>query len=246
MTCDLKSALFELRGAVVRYGARVALGPVELAVPRAQTVALLGPSGSGKSTLLRVLLGLIRPDEGSVGFDGAPPDRAARLRMGTVIQEGGLFPHLTARDNVALMPRQLGWPSARVDERVAALAELARLPADALARYPAQLSGGQRQRVALMRALALDPEALLLDEPLGALDPLIRAELQDELREIFAGLGKTVIFVTHDLAEAAFFAGRIVLLADGAIVQDGPIAALLERPATPFVTRFVRAQRTLA
>jgi osmoprotectant transport system ATP-binding protein len=246
MTDDLKEVLFELRGAVVRYGGRVALGPVDLAVPRAQTVALLGPSGSGKSTLLRALLGLIAPDEGSVRFDGAPPDRAARLRMGTVIQEGGLFPHLTARDNVALMPRQLGWPSARVDERLAALAGLTRLPADALARYPAQLSGGQRQRVALMRALALDPEALLLDEPLGALDPLIRADLQDELREIFAGLGKTVIFVTHDLAEAAFFAGRIVLLADGAIVQDGPLAALLERPATPFVTRFVRAQRTLA
>ena len=238
-----QAPLFELRGAVVRFGDRVALGPVELAVARGQTVALLGPSGSGKSTLLRLLLGLLRPDAGTVLFDGAPPTRAARLRMGTVIQDGGLFPHLTAAANVGLMPRQLGWSTARIAARTEELAALTEFPRDALARHPGQLSGGQRQRVALMRALVLDPEALLLDEPLGALDPLIRADLQEELRAIFARLGKTVVFVTHDLAEAGFFAARIVLLAEGRVVQDGTWRQLLDEPASPFVSRFVRAQR---
>jgi osmoprotectant transport system ATP-binding protein len=141
------------------------------------------------------------------------------------------------------MARHLGWPAERIDARVAELAALTRFPVEALRRHPSQLSGGQRQRVALMRALLLDPEVLLLDEPLGALDPLIRADLQRDLREVFRALGKTVVLVTHDLAEAAFFADRIVLLRDGALVQEGTLADLLERPADPFVTRFVRAQR---
>jgi osmoprotectant transport system ATP-binding protein len=165
------------------------------------------------------------------------------MRVGYVIQDGGLFPHLTARGNVTLMARYLGQDRRAIAARVDKLAELTRFPADGLDRYPHQLSGGQRQRVGLMRALMLDPDALLLDEPLGALDPLIRADLQTELREVFRALDKTVVMVTHDLGEAAFFAHRVILLREGRIVQEGSPADLWRRPADPFVTRFVQAQR---
>jgi osmoprotectant transport system ATP-binding protein len=163
--------------------------------------------------------------------------------MGYVIQEGGLFPHLSIRRNVALMAREFGWEPARRDARLTELAELARLPAALLERYPLEVSGGQRQRAALMRALMLDPDLLLLDEPLGALDPMIRVELQQELKDIFRRLGKTVLLVTHDLAEAVHFGDRLVLLRAGRIVQLGRPADLLERPAEPFVEAFVNAQR---
>jgi osmoprotectant transport system ATP-binding protein len=241
---DQVAPLFRVAGAVKRYGGRAALGPIDLEIARGTTCAVIGPSGCGKSTLLRLLIGLLAPDEGAVAFDGAPPTLAARLRMGYVIQDGGLFPHMTAAQNVTLMARQTGWEAARVAERLAALAELARFPKDGLERYPAELSGGQRQRVGLMRALMLDPEALLLDEPLGALDPLVRAELQEDLARIFAELGKTVVLVTHDLGEAAYLGRRIVLMRDGRVVQDGSIADLRDAPAEAFVTKFVRAQRS--
>jgi osmoprotectant transport system ATP-binding protein len=229
------------------YAGRPALGPLSLNVPAGRTTVLIGPSGCGKSTLLRLLIGLVEPDAGAVAFDGVPvtPDtaRSVRLRVGYVIQDGGLFPHLTARGNVTLMARHLGRDRAGIAARVNELAELTCFPPDGLDRYPQQLSGGQRQRVGLMRALMLDPDALLLDEPLGALDPLVRADLQAELRDIFRSLGKTVVLVTHDLGEAAFFADRVVLLRDGRIIQEGSPADLWHRPADPFVTRFVQAQR---
>jgi len=237
---------FELRGVAKRYGGARGLAPTDLRLERGRTTVLIGPSGCGKSTLLRLLLGLLRPDEGDVRFDGEPVVPASRLRMGHVIQEGGLFPHLTAAGNVALVARWLGWRRDKIDARLAELAALVRLPADALLRYPVELSGGQRQRVGLMRALMLDPEVLLLDEPLGALDPMIRAELQDDLRAIFAELDKTVVLVTHDLAEAAYLGHHIVLLRDGRIVQQGTLAELVGQPADPFVTAFVNAQRRLA
>ena len=239
--------MFHLDGAAKRFAGRTALGPISVEIPAGKTTVLIGPSGCGKSTLLRLLIGLIVPDDGSVSFERvAVTDATAqsvRRKVGYVIQDGGLFPHLSARGNVALLARHLAWPRARIDARIAELAELTRFPLDALARSPNQLSGGQRQRVGLMRALMLDPVALLLDEPLGALDPLVRAELQDDLRGIFRKLQKTVVLVTHDLGEAAFFADRIVLLKDGLIVQDGTAADLWHRPADPFVTRFVQAQR---
>lgn len=239
--------MFALRDVSKVYAGRPALGPLTLDVPAGRTTVLIGPSGCGKSTLIRLLIGLVEPDAGSVTFDGAPvtPDtvRAVRLRTGYVIQDGGLFPHMTARGNVTLMARHLGWDQTRIDSRVRELAELTRFPADGLDRHPRQLSGGQRQRVGLMRALMLNPDALLLDEPLGALDPLVRADLQAELRDIFRALGKTVVLVTHDLGEAAFFADQVVLLRDGQIVQQGSAADLWHRPADPFVTRFVQAQR---
>jgi osmoprotectant transport system ATP-binding protein len=242
--------MLELEGIEKRFGSTLALQGIDLAFAAGETVALLGASGCGKSTLLRVALGLLAPDRGRVTLDGIPLDaRSApllRRRFGYVIQEGGLFPHLTTRGNVSLMARYLGWEARRIETRLRELAELTRFPADALERYPAQLSGGQRQRVALMRALALDPEVLLLDEPLGSLDPLVRAELQQDLRRVFRALGKTVLLVTHDVAEAAFFADRIVLLRDGRVLQQGALVDLLNAPADEYVTRFVRAQRALA
>jgi osmoprotectant transport system ATP-binding protein len=242
--------VFELLGVSKQFGATVALAPLDLRVEPSQTLVLIGTSGSGKSTLLRLLIGLETPDTGEVRFEGAPvrPAQAAALRrrLGYVIQGGGLFPHLTARQNVTLLARHLGWDEARLDARVAALAELVQLPKALLDRYPLQLSGGQAQRVSLMRGLMADPQVLLLDEPLGALDPITRYELQADLRNIFNALRKTVVMVTHDLGEAAFFADRILLMREGRVVQDGTFADLVERPAEPFVTQFVRAQHAPA
>jgi len=226
------------------------LGPLSLEVPARRTLALVGPSGCGKSTLLRLVVGLLSPDQGTVEVDGtrvtAGTRDRLRLGMGYVIQEGALFPHLTAAENVALLARDQRWSESAIAQRLDALARLAHFPQELLARYPAQLSGGQRQRVALMRALVLDPSVLLFDEPLGALDPMIRAKLQDELAQLFRTLEKTVLFVTHDLAEAAFVADEVVLLREGQVVQCGTAMDLVERPAEPFVTEFVRAQRVFA
>jgi osmoprotectant transport system ATP-binding protein len=242
--------ILELRGAAKRYDGKTVLAPLDLQVARGETVGLIGPSGAGKTTILRLALGLLAPDAGVVRFRGAPLDRsnvrAVRRQLGYVAQDGGLFPHLTAAQNVELMARHLGWDASRIRARRHELLELTRFPADALDRLPAQLSGGQRQRVGLMRALFLDPDLLLLDEPLGAIDPVVRAELQDDLSAIFTRLGKGVIVVTHDLAEAAFFARRLVLLREGRVVQQGSIEALVRAPAEPFVTRFVEAQRRLS
>ena len=235
--------VFELSGVKKRYGV---LGPVDLRIDERETVALIGPSGAGKSTLLRMLNGLVAPDAGEVRFRGRPlPEDLAPLRrqIGYVIQGGGLFPHLDARGNAALVARWLGWDEPRIEARIADLAALVRLPEDALARPPSRLSGGQAQRVGLMRALMLDPEVLLLDEPLGSLDPITRFDLQEDLRAAFARLEKTVVLVTHDLAEAAFFAPRLVLLRDGRVVQSGSARELCSAPAEAFVERFVRAQR---
>jgi len=240
--------MLEIEGVSRSYGGAQALSPTTLAFESGRTTVLIGPSGCGKSTLLRLLIGLIAPDGGSIRFDGAPIDSSTlpqiRRRMGYVIQDGGLFPHLSARDNVIVMARHLGWDTARIAARVETLCALTRFPADALGRYPAGISGGQRQRVSLMRALMLDPDVLLLDEPLGALDPMIRADLQSDLRAIFRSLAKTVVLVTHDMGEAAFLGDTIVLLCEGRIVQRGALGDLLRAPADPFVTRFIQAQRT--
>jgi osmoprotectant transport system ATP-binding protein len=169
-----------------------------------------------------------------------------RRRIGYVIQEGGLFPHLTASANVLLMARHLGKPDDEMRRRLSELCALTRFPENLLARYPVELSGGQRQRVSLMRALMLSPELLLLDEPLGALDPLVRASLQKDLKEIFARLRQTALLVTHDLAEAAYLADEIVLMNEGQIVQRGSMADFRDHPASDFVSEFINAQRDLA
>ena len=229
------------------YGETAALTPTDLQVPGNETLVLIGPSGCGKSTLLRLIAGLIQPDTGSVTFDNTVQTPTnilqMRLRMGYVIQEGGLFPHLTVHNNVTVMARFLRRDNDWIATRVAELADLVRLPQALMQRYPVELSGGQRQRVSLMRALMLDPELLLLDEPLGALDPMIRYELQQELKKIFAQLGKTVIMVTHDIAEAAYFGHTLVLMRDGGIVQTGSFKQLAQTPAEPFVEQFITAQR---
>jgi osmoprotectant transport system ATP-binding protein len=241
--------VIELTGVEKHYEGRTILQPTDLTLEAGQTTVLIGPSGCGKSTLLRLMIGLITPDAGKVLFEGEAlrPESLGklRLRMGYVIQDGGLFPHLDARANVSLMARYLGWEETRIDKRLEELVELTHFPRDGLGRFPAQISGGQRQRVSLMRALMLDPDVVLLDEPLGALDPLIRADLQGDLRSIFRSLEKTVVMVTHDLAEAAYFANTIVLMREGRIAQLGSYRDLIERPADEFVSRFVRAQRGL-
>ncbi len=229
-----------------KFEDETAVDALTLEVAPQQTTVLIGPSGCGKSTILRLIVGLEQVDEGRISFDEQPLDTwdigDLRKRIGYVIQGGGLFPHMTARENITLMANHVGWAGGRIDERVEALRELTHLEADQLERYPAQLSGGQKQRVALMRALMLDPECLLLDEPLGALDPMIRARLQDELRDIFDELDKTVLLVTHDMQEAAHFADTVALLRAGRLVQAATVDDLVERPADPFVTEFIRAQ----
>ncbi|MBI1388895.1 MAG: ATP-binding cassette domain-containing protein [bacterium] len=240
--------MFDLRHVWKRYETADALRDVNLSIPEGETTILIGPSGCGKSTLLRLLIGLIEPSEGEVIFEGERLQPGAliemRRRMGYVIQDGGLFPHLTARENATLMAHYLGWSGDRVNDRLHELAELTHFPASGLDRHPAHLSGGQQQRVSLMRALMLDPRVLLMDEPLGALDPMIRAELQEELRDIFRTLKKTVVMVTHDLAEAAFFGHSIVLMRQGGVLQQGSLHELFHNPADEFVNRFIKAQRS--
>ncbi len=238
-----------LEGVQKSVGGREIISPTTLEVGRSKTVALIGPSGSGKSTLLKMVLGLVVPDRGEVTVDGArvTPETAlsVRRRIGYVIQEGGLFPHMTARENASLVARLSGWEAERLRARVDELCALVRLPLSALERHPGELSGGERQRVGLVRALVLDPPVLLLDEPLGALGPLVRAALQSDLREIIRELSKCVVFVTHDMAEAAYFGDDIALLRDGRVVQRAPMRELIDAPAEPFVTEFVNAQRSL-
>jgi osmoprotectant transport system ATP-binding protein len=230
-----------------RFGRKDALARTDLTVDGERCLALVGPSGSGKSTILRLVLGLVLPDEGTITIGGEVLDaRSApsmRLRMGYVIQDGGLFPHLNAEDNAVIVARQNGWSAARAQKRLMELIDLVGLSSEHLRRYPIELSGGERQRVGLMRALMLDPPILLFDEPLAALDPLIRVRLQEDLRRIFRELKKTVLFVTHDLTEAAYVADEIALLHHGKIVQKGALAQLMKQPKDAFVTEFFQAQR---
>jgi osmoprotectant transport system ATP-binding protein len=230
------------------YGSTKALDSINLTIHSCSTTVLIGPSGCGKSTLIRLIIGIIKPDKGNVYVEDEMLTSnnvfALRQRMGYVIQDGGLFPHLTARENVSLMADYLGWNKDRIRKRIVKLCELTKFPFDALDRFPVQISGGQRQRVSLMRALMLDPDILLLDEPLGALDPLIRFELQMDLKKVFQALGKTVLMVTHDIGEAGFFGDKIVLLKSGCIVQEGALIDLVRTPADPFVTYFINAQRS--
>jgi osmoprotectant transport system ATP-binding protein len=244
------NTLIEFSGVSKSYGDAAALHPTDLAFERGKTTVLIGPSGCGKSTLLRLIIRLLDPDSGTIRFDGAAMTAAnvfeLRRRIGYVIQDGGLFPHLTARKNILLMSSHLKRPAAEMEKRLAELCALTRFPGSALDRFPIELSGGQRQRISLMRALALSPELLLLDEPFAALDPLVRSALQKDLKEIFFRLNQTAILVTHDLAEAAYLADQIVLMSEGSVVQIGTLEDLRTKPAVPFVTEFINAQRALA
>ena len=237
--------MIELHGITKRYGEKLVVAPTTLTVQARTCLVLVGPSGCGKSTLLRLILGLLTPDAGHVIVGGVVLTPATELevrrRTGYVIQEGGLFPHLTATDNVILLARHLGWKAERIAARVDELATLVELDAALLRRYPAELSGGQKQRVGIMRALMLDPQVVLLDEPMGALDPVVRARLQKDLKRIFSELGKTVVLVTHSLDEASYFGDDIALMREGRVLQRGTMRELTESPADPFVREFVEA-----
>lgn len=237
-TIAFKGVRKSFRGSEVLHGIDLRFSP--------GTSVVIGSSGSGKSTLLRLLAGLEQADAGEITVGETSLDTrnlfAHRRRLGYVIQEGGLFPHLTAWQNATLMARYLKRDSDWIRERVKRLIEMTHLAEPLLKRYPAELSGGERQRVALMRALMMEPEILLLDEPLGALDPLVSYELMPELAAVFEALGNTVIFVTHDLDEAAYFGDQVVLLHDGAVAQSGTFDDLTDHPSSDFVRNFVRAQ----
>ena len=242
--------MIELESVSKKFGTTIALHETDLSIDAGKTTVLIGSSGCGKSTILRLIIGLLEPTTGTIRIEGqrvsASTILALRRRIGYVIQEGGLFAHLTAAQNVLLMAKHLKRPVAQMETRLRELCKLTHFPENGLRRYPVELSGGQRQRVSLMRALMLEPGVLLLDEPFGALDPMVRARLQEELKEIFERLRQTTVLVTHDMAEAAFLADRIVLLNEGRIVQSGTLDDLRSRPASPFVREFLNAQRLLA
>jgi osmoprotectant transport system ATP-binding protein len=227
--------VIELAGARVCYGTREVIRGIDLSLHTGETTVLLGRSGSGKTTLLRSILGLVAPRAGEVRVQGRSTREwdpiALRRRTGYVLQEGGLFPHYSVARNVGLVPELEGWAPTRIAARVAELLELVGLPvAEFGPRFPHQLSGGQRQRVGVARALGVDPPLLLCDEPFGALDPITRAELQREFRAMARSLGKTIVFVTHDVREALTLGDRIVLLVDGQVAVDTPAAALRDSP----------------
>jgi len=211
-----------------------------------KTTAIIGHSGCGKSTILRIIIGLTQPTSGTVLVRGTKLTKRnimeLRHKIGYLIQDGGLFPHLNVFDNISLMPKFLNWDKKKIEKRVEELLTLTNFQENRLRLFPIELSGGEKQRVSLMRALITDPEILLFDEPLAALDPMIRSNLQKDLKIIFRKLKKTVIWVTHDIGEAGYLGDTIVLLKDGTIVQSGDIIQLLKSPKNTFVTNFINAQ----
>ena len=226
------------------YDGVAVIDDLSLRVAQGEFVVLIGASGSGKSTLLKMINRLVEHDRGRILFAGEQirsfaPEQLRR-RMGYAIQSTGLFPHWTVEKNIACVPTLLKWPAARIRDRVTELLELLGLDAALyLGRYPHQLSGGQQQRVGVARALAADPEVLLMDEPFGALDPVTRAALQQEMARIHRASGKTIVLVTHDIDEALQLATRIVMLDGGRIVQAGTPIEFLARPANERVAEFV-------
>ncbi len=227
-------------------GTVVAVRNLSLTVETGETVCLIGPSGCGKTTTMKLVNRLIEPTHGTIRVDGhdvREQDRIGlRRRIGYVIQSGGLFPHMTVARNIGLLCEVEGWEVARTRQRVDRLLELVNLaPAEFRTRRPGELSGGQRQRVGVARALALDPEIVLMDEPFGALDPITRDQLHDEFAALKTTVRKTIILVTHDMREAFKLGDRIALMDRGAIVQIGTPAEFRERPASPFVETFLRS-----
>jgi osmoprotectant transport system ATP-binding protein len=236
--------MIEFQQVSKHFGDTTAVDGIDLHIGKGEFVVLIGPSGSGKSTTLRMMNRLIDCDAGRIVFQGQDlqtlPPQALRLRMGYAIQSVGLFPHWTVEKNIGTVPRLLGWKPERVHARVQELLTLLQLePSQFAKRFPDELSGGQQQRVGVARALAGEPEILLMDEPFGALDPVTRIVLQRELKRIHQLSGTTVVMVTHDIDEALFLASRIVLFQDGRIVQDGAPFDLLAHPANDFVSDFL-------
>jgi osmoprotectant transport system ATP-binding protein len=242
--------MIRFHGVAKTFGDATALHPTDIHLARGKTTVLIGPSGCGKSTVLRLIAGLLRPTSGTIVVDGRellPADLLSfRRRLGYVIQDGGLFPHLTGKRNILLAATELNLPATEMAQRLDSLCHVMRLQPGEVARYPLELSGGQRQRVSLIRALMLKPDLLLLDEPLGALDPMVRASLLIDLKHTFSQLRTTVVWVTHDLAEAAHFADHVILLNAGRVIQQGSLADFRRQPADDFVNAFLEAHRILA
>ncbi|MBV8492605.1 MAG: ABC transporter ATP-binding protein [Alphaproteobacteria bacterium] len=236
--------MIELEHVSKRYDGRPVVDDLSLSVPDGAFCVLLGPSGCGKSTTLRMINRLVPFDSGVIRIAGedvhAMPEEALRRRIGYAIQSIGLFPHWTVEDNIATVPRLLNWPRARIDDRVTELLELLRLDPESYRRkYPHQLSGGEQQRIGVARALAADPELLLMDEPFGAVDPITRDALQHEIARIHAATKKTIVFVTHDMDEALRLATVIGILERGRLAQWGAPLDIVEHPASGFVRDFV-------
>lgn len=240
--------MISIKNVTKSFGAKTVLENISLEIPKGKSFTLIGPSGCGKSTLLRIVMGLINADAGSVTINDEEISRdnilKIRQNIGYVIQKGGLFPHLSAHKNVALAAEFVGWSESKIKHRISELAELVSIDEELLSRKPDQLSGGQAQRISLIRALMLDPDFILMDEPLGSIDPLVRYDLQTDLKQIFQSLHKTVLLVTHDLGEAAFLGDEIVLMKDGKIIQQDSIQQIMKNPKTLFVEQFVKAQRS--
>jgi osmoprotectant transport system ATP-binding protein len=225
-----------------------AVSSLSLDVAEGEIVVLVGPSGCGKTTTLKMINRLVEPTSGRITVAGedimAVSAPELRRRIGYVIQQIGLFPHRTLAENVATVPRLLGWDRARIDQRVDELIRLVDLEPSMRDRYPRELSGGQRQRAGVARALAADPPVLLMDEPFGAVDPIVRSRLQDELLELQRRLRKTIVFVTHDIDEAIKLGDRVVILNVGGIVEQyAPPAEILRDPANAFVEEFLGSDR---
>jgi osmoprotectant transport system ATP-binding protein len=236
--------MIEFQNITRSFGPVRAIDGMNLKIERGEFVVLIGASGSGKSTMLKMINRMESHDAGKILFKGEEiykfKVRDLRLRMGYAIQSVGLFPHWNVERNIGVVPQMLGWSSDKIDERVTALLQLFDLdPETYRRRFPHELSGGQQQRVGVARALAADPDVLLMDEPFGALDPVIRASLQQEIKRVHHSSGKTIVMVTHDIDEALLLATRIVLLDKGKIVQVGTPMELLAAPASPLVTEFV-------
>ena len=239
--------MIEIDSVTKRYGERRVVDRLSLTVPAGDFCVLLGSSGCGKSTTLRMINRLIAADSGSIRVAGedirSVPAEALRRRIGYAIQSIGLFPHWTVEDNIATVPRLLKWQQSRLRDRVTELLELFRLePETYRGKYPHQLSGGEQQRVGVARALAADPELLLMDEPFAAVDPITRDALQAELARIHRETIKTIVFVTHDIEEALRLATQIAVMREGRIEQLAPPLEILEHPASDFVSDFVGRQ----
>jgi len=239
--------MIEIESVSKFYDGRAVVDDLSLTVPEGAFCVLLGPSGCGKSTTLRMINRLVAADAGTIRIDGEDvaslPEAALRRRIGYAIQSTGLFPHWRVEDNIATVPRLLGWPRPRIADRVAELLELFRLDPETYRRkYPHELSGGEQQRVGVARALAADPDLLLMDEPFAAVDPVTRDALQAELARIHQATGKTIVFVTHDIDEALRLATDIAILDRGRLAQFAPPLDLLENPGSDFVRDFVGTQ----
>lgn len=239
--------MLEIKNVTKTYGQIAALDDVCLQLESQKIHVLIGSSGSGKSTLLRAVLGLIDIQDGLIELNEQSVLKMSEVeraqKMGYIPQDAGLFPHLTAEENITLVAKSLKWTKDRVAARFQELNQIVLLDPVLFQRLPAELSGGQKQRVALLRALFLNPDVLLMDEPFAALDPLIRAEIQNEMKALFTHLKKTIIFVTHDVGEAHFLADQIILMHQGRVIQQGQLKDLAQHPVSPFVTQFLQAQR---